>query len=70
MEDKLTETQYQIKAYIEHFKDVNGYPPTKREIADGLGFSSANSIQEQLVKMQDKGHLTLAPNVARGIALL
>ena len=70
MDKRPTETQYQIRAYIEHFRDVKGYSPTKREIADAMGFSSSNSIQEQLKKMAKKKILTVAANTARGIVLL
>lgn len=66
----LTDTQYQIFSYIRHFIDVKGYAPTKLEIADGLSYKSANSVQEALPRIAKKGYIKLVANIARGIVLL
>ena len=68
--DRLTETEYQIKSYYQHYQKVHGYPPTKAEAANGLGFKSANSIQEALPRMARKGYLQLTANVSRGVKWL
>lgn len=66
----LTDTQYQIFSYIRHFMDVNGYAPTKAEIASGLSYRSVNSVQESLPRIAKKGYIKLVANIARGIVLL
>lgn len=66
----LTDTQYQVFSYLKHFITVKGYPPTKLEIADGLGYKSANSVQESLPRIAAAGHIKLIKNIARGIIVL
>jgi SOS-response transcriptional repressor LexA len=37
--------------------EKNGVPPTMREIADYLGFSSGNAACEQVRRLKRKGYL-------------
>ena len=45
-------------------------PPTRAEIARGLGFKSANGAEEHLRALERKGALELLPGTSRGIRLL
>jgi repressor LexA len=44
-------------------------PPTRAEIAEALGFKSANAAEEHLRALQRKGVLELRPGASRGIQL-
>jgi repressor LexA len=46
-----------------------GMPPTRKEIADELGFKSANAAEEHLRALARKGVITLLPGSSRGIQL-
>ncbi len=65
----LTPRQRQILEFIQDAIAANGLPPTRAEIAQALGFRSANAAEEHLRALQRKGALTLVPGSARGIVL-
>ena len=44
-------------------------PPTRAEIATGLGFSTASSAEDHLQALAKKGALDLTPGTARGLRL-
>jgi repressor LexA len=46
-----------------------GMPPTRAEIAKGLGFRSVNAAEEHLRALERKGALELLPGTSRGIRL-
>lgn len=62
-----TAKQLDILNYVRAHLRVNGYPPTRQEIANAFGFSSANGVQQHLVALKVKGLLNLIPNISRGI---
>lgn len=66
----LTESQERVRAFIQSFGEKNGFPPTLAEIAEGLGYRSANAAAEHVRLMAKKGVLEVTPRAARGIRLL
>jgi len=44
-------------------------PPTRAEIATGLGFRTASSAEDHLLALAKKGALLLTPGAARGLRL-
>src|SRR5690606_30656889 len=46
-----------------------GMPPTRAEIAESLGFRSANAAEEHLRALERKGVIELLPATSRGIRL-
>lgn len=58
-------TRQRILAYIAAFVEERGYSPTIREIADALAYSGTSSIQQHLVVLEQQGHLTRVPGMAR-----
>ena len=66
---ELTPRQRQILEMIQEFISETGMPPTRAEIADELGFKSANAAEEHLRALQRKGALELLPGASRGIQL-
>ena len=67
MKNKLTARQQLVLDYITAYIKEEGMPPTVREIADGLGFKSPNSVQEHLRLIAKKGYIELKKGIARGI---
>lgn len=66
---KLTPRQAQILELIKEFIAATGYPPTRAEIAQQLGFRSANAAEEHLRALARKGAIELIPGSSRGIRL-
>ncbi len=66
---QLTPRQSQILEMIQEFIAATGMPPTRADIANELGFKSANAAEEHLRALQRKGVLDLIPGASRGIQL-
>jgi repressor LexA len=66
---KLTARQQQILTLIENAISQTGAPPTRAEIADELGFKSANAAEEHLQALARKGVIELVSGTSRGIRL-
>ena len=66
---ELTPRQKQILEVSQDFIAETGMPPTRAEIAEQLGFKSANAAEEHLRALQKKGVLELLPGASRGIQL-
>ncbi len=67
---KLTARQEQILALIRDAIEKTGFPPTRAEIANELGFRSANAAEEHLQALARKGAIEISPGTSRGIRLL
>jgi repressor LexA len=65
---RLTARQQQILDWIRGHMEATGMPPTRAEIATGLGFSTASSAEDHLQALAKKGALELTPGAARGCA--
>ena len=65
----LTPRQRQILDFIREQLEDSGMPPTRAEIAQALGFKSANAAEEHLRALQRKGVIDLLPGASRGIQL-
>jgi len=70
MASKLTPRQSEILSLIEQAISNTGFPPTRAEIAQTLGFKSANAAEDHLRALEKKGYISLAPGASRGIRLL
>jgi len=70
MTQDLTPRQRQILELIRrHIRD-SGFPPTRAEIAQALGFRSANAAEEHLRALARRGAIELQRGASRGIRLL
>ncbi|WLI87736.1 transcriptional repressor LexA [Massilia sp. R2A-15] len=67
---KLTARQEQILNLIRDAIENTGFPPTRAEIANELGFKSANAAEEHLQALARKGAIEIAPGTSRGIRLV
>ncbi|HEX7047030.1 MAG TPA: transcriptional repressor LexA [Gammaproteobacteria bacterium] len=65
----LTERQSEILDLIRDAIEETGMPPTRAEIAQSLGFRSANAAEEHLRALARKGVIELVPGASRGIRL-
>ena len=66
---RLTARQQQILDWIRGHIEAHGMPPTRAEIASGLGFSTASSAEDHLQALARKGALELLPGTSRGLRL-
>ena len=65
----LTARQQEILNLIKKHLEKTGYPPTRAEIADALGFKSANAAEDHLRALERKGVIEMVPGASRGIRL-
>jgi repressor LexA len=66
---KLTDRQQQILDLVQSAIERTGAPPTRAEIANELGFKSANAAEEHLQALARKGVIELVGGTSRGIRL-
>lgn len=67
---KLTPKQQRVFDFIRDTLKRTGAPPTRAEIADALGFASANAAQAHLQTLARKGVIELGSRRSRGIRLV
>jgi repressor LexA len=65
----LTSRQRQILDWIQSHLETTGRPPTRAEIATGLGFSTPSSAEDHLRALEKKGVLEIQAGAARGLKL-
>ena len=65
----LSPKQLEVLAFIRRFMDERGWPPTRGEIAEGLGLRNRQGIDQHLRALELKGAIELTPGVSRGIRL-
>jgi len=69
MEERLSDRQQRILAFIEAFVAENGYPPTYEEIRAALDISTKSLVYHHLDALEGAGYLSRVPNTPRGIRL-
>lgn len=65
----LTPRQAQVLDIIKQHIADTGYPPTRADIAQELGFRSPNAAEEHLKALARKGAIEMIPGTSRGIRL-
>ena len=66
---KLTSRQEEILQFIKDYLSEIGYPPTRSEIAQKMGFRSTNAAEEHLRALARKGAIEILPGTSRGLRL-
>ncbi len=68
----LSLTSQQIKVFdvIKNHLTINGYPPTRAEIAKTLNFKSVNAAESHIKALVKKGVIEKVPGSSRGIRLV
>lgn len=67
--NKLTARQEEILNFIKDYMSETGFPPTRSEIAQKMGFRSPNAAEEHLRALARKGAIEMLPGTSRGIKL-
>jgi len=65
----LTARQQKVLDWIRRHLESTGMPPTRAEIAAGLGFRTASSAEDHLRALARKGVLMMTPGASRGLRL-
>lgn len=65
--ETLTERQAEILRLIRELTEISGYPPTRAEIAERMGFRSVNAAEQHLRALEKKGVLEISSGASRGI---
>jgi repressor LexA len=65
--DELTERQGEILKLIRELTEVTGFPPTRAEIAERMGFRSVNAAEQHLRALERKGAIEISSGASRGI---
>ena len=68
--DTLTDRQNEILKLIRELTEVSGYPPTRAEIAERMGFRSVNAAEQHLRALEKKGAIEISSGASRGIRVL
>ena len=68
--DALTDRQAEILRLVRELTEVSGYPPTRAEIAERMGFRSINSAEQHLRALEKKGKIEISEGASRGIRVL
>jgi DNA-binding MarR family transcriptional regulator len=63
------ETRVRVYTFVRRFIEHNGYAPSFREIADGVGLASLSSVFYHLESLENRGLLRRTPGRARSIVL-
>jgi repressor LexA len=65
--DELTDRQGEILRLIRELTEVSGFPPTRAEIAERMGFRSVNAAEQHLRALEKKGAIEITAGSSRGI---
>jgi len=65
--DALTDRQSEILKLIRELTEVSGFPPTRAEIAERMGFRSVNAAEQHLRALEKKGAIDISSGASRGI---
>jgi repressor LexA len=67
--DALTDRQAEILRLVRELTEVSGYPPTRAEIAEKMGFRSVNAAEQHLRALERKGVIEISSGASRGIRM-
>jgi repressor LexA len=65
--EALTDRQAEILRLVKELTEVSGYPPTRAEIAEKMGFRSVNAAEQHLRALAKKGVIEISSGASRGI---
>ncbi len=67
---KSDDRQSQIMMYIIDYLAKNGYPPTVREICQGVGLKSPSTVHGYLLKLEKRGLIERRPERKRALHIV
>jgi repressor LexA len=65
--EALTDRQGEILKLIRELTEISGFPPTRAEIAERMGFKSVNAAEQHLRALEKKGAIEISSGSSRGI---
>jgi repressor LexA len=65
----LTEKQTKVLAFLQHYMQQKGRPPTQAEMGDALGFTRSMA-RLHLAALAEKGYISTEDSTARGLRIL
>jgi len=67
--ERLTPRQQAVFDYIKDQVNKRGYPPSVREIGEGIGLRSSSTVHAHLEKLEQKGYIRRDPTKPRAIEI-
>jgi repressor LexA len=67
---RLAPRQKVLLMFVRDYHAAHGYPPTVREMANALGVTSTNGVNQHLVALERKGYVRRTPGIARSTVVL
>ncbi|MDB9813877.1 transcriptional repressor LexA [Gammaproteobacteria bacterium] len=67
---ELTKQQIKVLACVEVYLNKTGFPPTRVEICQELGFKSPNAAETHLRALEKKGYISIKSGSSRGISVV
>ena len=67
--EELTARQTEILRLVRELTEVSGYPPTRAEVAEKMGFRSVNAAEQHLRALEKKGAIDIEAGASRGIRM-
>lgn len=67
--EKLTKRQAEVLEFLKGWIEEHGYPPTRTEMAQALGFRSPNASEDHLKVLARKGAIEMIAGTSRGIRI-
>ncbi len=67
---ELTKQQLKVLKSIEVYLNKTGFPPTRVEICNELGFKSPNAAEMHLRALEKKGYIAIKSGSSRGISIV
>jgi repressor LexA len=67
---ELTKQQSKVLACVEVYLNKTGFPPTRAEICQELGFKSPNAAEMHLRALEKKAYIAIKNGSSRGISIV
>ena len=65
--ERITAKQEQVLKYLKAFTEENGYPPSVRDICQGVGLKSTSSVHAHLKSLEKAGYIKRDGNKTRAL---
>lgn len=69
MFEDLKEKELEIYLYLKRYIENNGYPPTVREICNGLNIKSTSTVHNNLERLEFKGYIKKSASKSRTLEI-
>ena len=66
----ITQQQSRVLDCIQNHINKTGFPPTRADICNDLGFKSPNAAETHLRALEKKGYITIESGRSRGISIV